>query len=329
MTSKNKARIRFEPTDLGFQWSFHAMGTRWDIHAARISEREAEELARATVRWCIGFEQRYSRFIPDSWLSQINAKAGTGEWTPITDSDEQVLGAAREAHFLSKGLVDATALPLIQLWDHRRENPTPPTSDEIEQCLKLVNWNYIEMEERRIRLPITGMGLDFGGFGKELAVDRLAGILIEAGCPAALVNGGGDVIAYGMPSLGASWKVGLECPEQTGECWGGVELLNHALATSGGYQRYFTYQDNRYSHLIDPRSGQTAACEISAASIISPTCFQAGVIASTACMLAEAEAVSLLETLPLTEGCFHTEHGKVFSNGFSANTAVRQMAAMV
>lgn len=323
------ARIRLEPTAFGYRWSFPAMGTLWEIQVSGPSEKEAIELVGATVRWCMGFEQRYSRFKPESWLSQVNANAGSGTWMPLTPSDNELIDAAREAHFLSEGLVDATAQPLVALWDYRRPEPRPPGEAAIDQALQLVGLDKIETRAGGIRLPLPGMGLDFGGFAKELAVDRLGQILSEAHCAAALVNGGGDIVAFGRPTDDSAWAIGLESPDAAGTCWGGVEIVDHAVATSGGYQRYFTYQNRRYSHLVDPRSGRSAACEVEAASIIAPTCFQAGVTASAACLLPLGEAKAMVDATPLTEGCLHANGRRIFSHGFSSHATSRQTAVIL
>ena len=109
------ARIKLKPTSFGYRWGFPSMGTRWDIQIAGATERQAVELVGRTVRWCVGFEQRYSRFKPESWLSQVNARAGTGEWTALTASDEELLNAAMsETQIVFETSVDtgSTWIPL-------------------------------------------------------------------------------------------------------------------------------------------------------------------------------------------------------------------------
>ena len=61
-----------------------------------------------------------------------------------------------------------------------------------------------------------------------------------------------------------------------------VELHDgEAIGTSGDYQRFFERDGQRYSHLIDPRTGQPAV-GIEAASVIATASPQAGAISDVA-----------------------------------------------
>jgi FAD:protein FMN transferase len=98
-------------------------------------------------------------------------------------------------------------------------------------------------------------GVDPTGLVKGWAVDRALAVLRQHGVPAALVNGGGDVAAFGPPYPGGRWRAGIRHPWQAHALAGVVELAA-ALATSGCYERG--------GHLIDPHTGRPAAAAASA-----------------------------------------------------------------
>jgi len=101
------------------------------------------------------------------------------------------------------------------------------------------------------------MELDFGGFGKEYAVDRAAAILQEHEVQHALVNLGGDIHALGE---GEPWQIAIERPRPNGEGpLATISLSRGGLATSGDYERYFEQDGKRYCHILDPRTGWPVA----------------------------------------------------------------------
>ena len=89
----------------------------------------------------------------------------------------------------------------------------------------------------------------------------------------ALINIGGNVLALGAKG-DVPWRVGIQHPRaaQTG----GVPLATldlrdgEAIGTSGDYQRYFELDGRRYSHLIDPRTGEPAVGTRSVTVLIPP-----------------------------------------------------------
>jgi FAD:protein FMN transferase len=98
-------------------------------------------------------------------------------------------------------------------------------------------------------------GFDPTGLVKGWAVDRALAELRQAGVPAALINGGGDVAAFGSPAPGERWRVGIRHPWRA-DALACVVEAEAAVATSGSYERG--------PHLIDPHTGQPAARAASA-----------------------------------------------------------------
>lgn len=98
-------------------------------------------------------------------------------------------------------------------------------------------------------------GFDPTGLVKGWATERALGVLRDAGMPGALINGGGDVAAFGSPASGQRWRVGIRHPWRP-DALAGIVETSAAVATSGCYERG--------PHLIDPRTGEAASCAASA-----------------------------------------------------------------
>jgi len=113
-------------------------------------------------------------------------------------------------------------------------------------------------------------GYDPTGLVKGWAVGNALRTLHQAGIPAALVNGGGDVAAFGMPAPGRCWRAGIRHPWRTAGLAAVVEV-HGAVATSASYERG--------AHLVDPRTGQPG-CQAASATVTGPSLAQADALAT-------------------------------------------------
>ncbi len=97
------------------------------------------------------------------------------------------------------------------------------------------------------------MQLDFGGIAKGYAVDLAVARLRELGIGSAIVNAGGDLRAFGRHG-DRPWRVAVRKPG--GGTIGTLEVRqDEAMFTSGNYERFRQDEQERYPHILDPRSG--------------------------------------------------------------------------
>ena len=103
-------------------------------------------------------------------------------------------------------------------------------------------------------------GVDPTGLVKGWAAERALDEFRGAGVPAAMINAGGDIAAYGRPAPGQPWRIGIRHPLAADRILLTAELDGPgAVATSGSYERG--------DHLIDPRTGE-ATHDLLAATVI-------------------------------------------------------------
>ena len=281
---------------------FRAMGTDCQLIYRAPSRKQAVAFRDAAVAWVADFERKYSRYREDSLISAINRAAG-GDWIETDAELESLFLLCDHYHWSTGGVFEPTALPLQRLWNYQTEQPRVPTDAEIEAAMKLIGWPQVQREPGKVRLPEAGMALDLGGIGKEYAVDRVIEQSRPFGITDILVDFGRDVRACGQAPQGGPWRVGLEHPTDVGTCWGGVQVSNRAVTTSGDYLRGFEVDGRRYSHIIDPRTGRPIANGCHAASVVAPTCTEAGVLSTAALILGKDEGVRLIERSCLAQGC--------------------------
>lgn len=287
---------------------FKALGTNCSVKFRLSDDHAALQFAAGALEWISAFEAKFSRYRPDSIISLINAAAGAG-WTPVDDETEHMLSLADDLHGRTNGILDATMLPLLRVWDWKTVHLSLPEKREVKAALDLTGWKKVQRRPGEVRLPVAGMGLDFGGFGKEYAVDYLARMARRAGIVDALIDLGRDIHALGGNGRHPFWHVGIEDGCKPGHCWGGLAVSDHAVSASGDYTRHFTHDGIRYGHILDPRTGWPVANGLRAVTIIAPTCLEAGIYSTTVFVLGAREGIHLASLARGVEVCAQSESG--------------------
>ena len=295
--------------------AFRAMATQCEIqYTAPGGDAQASKFAAAAEGWVHAFEAKYSRFQPTSLVSRINDAAGK-ELVAIDPETEGLLKMCDTLVFMTRGILDPTALPLIRIWNWKATPPVIPTAAEIAAALKLVGWSKVQRQPGRVFLP-AGMALDFGGFGKEYAVDIVSLIAKDHGILDSLVDFGHDLRAVGAPPGRPAWHIGLEDPKVPGTIWASIGLSGKSIASSGDYIRSFTIGGKRYGHIIDPRTGWPVANGCMQATVIADTCLQAGMLSTAAFVAGIEKGLEMIRSCPGAEGIILTDKEKAQSRGF-------------
>lgn len=270
-----------------------AAGNELQLHCD--DAEKAHDAAGRAIAEVARIEAKYSRYRSDSLLSRINAAAG-GDAVAIDGETERLLEYADACYRQSDGLFDATSGVLRRAWHF--DVPRVPSDEELAPLRRLVGWDRVERAPGSVRLAQHGMELDFGGFGKEYAVDCAARVLREAGITSAVVNLAGDVAVLGEQPGGAPWRVGIRHPRRADAVAATLPISSGALATSGDYERFIEMDGIRHCHILDPRTGRSAR-GFQSVSVLAPSCLIAG-SATTIAMLKGREAgVAWLRTTGL------------------------------
>ncbi len=286
------------------RFTFRAMAADNEIQVHAACEPEAQAAAKAAIDEVLRIEAKYSRYRADSVVSRINAAAGAAG-VDVDEETERLLAFADACHRNSGGRFDATGGVLRRAWDFKRARV--PTEGELAPLLALIGWDEVERGAGRVRLPRAGMEIDFGGFGKEYAVDRAVAVLIERGAPCAMVNLAGDLAITGALPGGSPWRVGIQHPRRTDALIATLPVASGALATSGDYERYVEVDGVRHCHVLDPRSGRSAR-GFQSVTVIAPSCLVAGSATTIAMLMGETAGLEWLRALGLAHFCV-TESG--------------------
>jgi thiamine biosynthesis lipoprotein len=274
-------------------YRFRAMGSPCALH---LYGRNAERVAGAAIAEVERLERKYSRYRADSVASRINRSAGTGQLVEVDDETASLLDYAATCHRESEGLFDITSGVLRRAWDFKAARV--PSQSEIDVLLERIGWSKLHWRSPRLRLPSTGMELDFGGYVKEYAADRTAELCRRLGVQHGLVDLGGDLAVVGAHPDGGSWKVGVRDPSAPATPSAVVELRAGAIASSGDYERFMIVDGKRYGHILNPSTGWPVE-GLASVSVLAPHCLVAGSASTIAMLMGERKGIRWLAQLGL------------------------------
>jgi thiamine biosynthesis lipoprotein len=291
------------------RFGFRAMGSPCELHLFGSSRRTLAAVAKACVDEILRLEAKFSRYRDDSLATRINRSAGDATGVEVDDETAALLDFAETAHDESSGRFDPTSGVLRRVWDFK--SGRVPGEAELAAILPSVGWQKLHWERPKLVLPIEGMELDFGGFVKEYAADRVAKLCRARGVESGLVDLGGDLAVVGPRPGDQPWLVGIRNPRAPEVAMARIALVRGGLATSGDYERYMVVDGVRYSHLLDPRTGASFRDGPACVSVVAPHCLVAGVT-STIAMLHEAQSArTFLENVGLSH-LGVTQNGSIF-----------------
>ena len=270
---------------------FTAMGSPCEVQVECGEAGLAARIGAVVEAEARRIEARFSRYLPDSAVGQINARAGEGL---VLDSETRLLiDYAAHCHAISGGLFDITSGILRRAWTFDGSNRVPDP-EEVAALLPLVGWDKVHWHDGVLTL-LPGMEIDLGGLAKEYAVDRALGCAKAQADVPVLVNFGGDLCVSGPRADGGRWRVLIDPVESSdGHKAAWLEIAGGAITTSGDARRYVERDGRRYSHILDPRTGMSITDAPRAVTVAAPSCVEAGVL-STLAMLHGADCEAFLE----------------------------------
>jgi len=276
-----------------FHFSFQAMGSPCELKIYHCDGGMAQDVYEKVVADVQRIEYRYSRYRDDSILSEINKTAEQGGEIEIDEETYALLNYADTCFWQSQGLFDVTSGVLRKAWDFKSNKI--PSVKEINSLLKFVGWQKVSFTQKSVSFSRSGMQLDFGGIGKEYAVDRAANICRLNGVVSGLVNLGGDIHIIGPHPDGKPWQVGVSHPRNSSDVLTRIPVSKGAVASSGDYERCLMINGKRYGHVLNPKTGWPVE-ELIAVTVVAPQCVIAGSLCTISMLLEKQGKKWLKET---------------------------------
>jgi len=273
---------------------------------------EYADIIRETFR---RLEQDLSIFRPDSEISLLNRSSG-GAPVPVTGHTSEALALCLKYGRISGGAFDPTVGPLVSLWGFGDGTPRNalPDPDSLQAALELVGYRRIFLSNaaetadgtvrRYARLEVPRMSVNLGGMAKGYAVDVACRRLADTGAGSYMVNLGGNMRCVGTAREGVPWNIGIQDPFHGRSIIGTISLTGGmAAATSGNYEQFVTIGNRRYTHIIDPRSGNPVS-GMAGVTVISPSATEADAMSTALFVAGPAGSTAMLERLGTSHALF-------------------------
>lgn len=293
------------------------MGTTVTIEVLDTNETHARESVDRAFNEIYHVDELMSSYKSDSQLSILNRQGH------LDDADPDFIYVLERSKYysgISDGAFDVTIKPILDLWSSKYSpggTYMPPTTDEINKTLQLVDYSGITIEEG-IKGSISlrsNMSVILGGIAKGYSVDRAIESLKLDDITNGFVNAGGDGRFIGLNDKSTPWNIGLQNPDKSEEAVTRMAISNMAVATSGNYERYFS-DTAKVSHISDPRTGYSAQ-ELISVTVIANTAMDADALATAVFVLGEDEGIEMIEGLDGVECLIITDDKRIIrSSGF-------------
>jgi len=161
--------------------------------------------------------------------------------------------------------------------------------------LENISYKYISLNEKELLLSNSNLYIDLNSIAKGYAVDSISNLLLNMGFSDFMVEIGGEVKCIGENNKN-KWIIGIINPKDENNLIK-TNLKNMSIATSGNYNNYLIYEDVRYPHIINPKTGWPINNNIISASVITENCIDADAIATILMLLPYDEGIELVNNM--------------------------------
>jgi thiamine biosynthesis lipoprotein len=298
-----------------FSFKTSLIGSPFELTVVAKDSTQAKLYFDASVQEVKRIELLISEWKPETEISKVNSQAGISA-VKVSEEVYDLVERALKISKISDGAFDLTFASMEKLWQFdKKEHASLPNPEMVSNCVKNVGYHFIQMDKKKqsifISNPKTKIGL--GGIGQGYIADKISEKLKAIGCTSAIVNVSGDVYAWGKKPDQKPWQVAITNPKNTKEIIGYFPLENSAVETSGNYEKYFTHQQKRYAHIIDPRTGYPVQ-DIVSVSVFAKTTELSDALATAVFVLGVKDGLALLNKLQGIEGIIIDDQGKIYTS---------------
>lgn len=284
------------PPEQRYAFSQPQMGVPFRIVLYAPDAAVAEAAARAAFARVKQLNDLLTDYDTDSELNLLSRTSGEGRAVPVSPDLWRVLERSQDLARRSDGAFDITVGPFVSLWRKARWEKRLPNPTRLAEVRAAVGHEkmVLDPERRSACLLVPNMHLDLGGIAKGYAVDAALAVLRERGLRRALVAGSGDIAVGDPPPGRRGWRVQIASLDVTNAPSARfVVLAREAIATSGDVFQRVEIGGNRYSHIIDPRTG-IGLTDHSLVTVIARDCTTADSLATTVSVLGPKSGLGLI-----------------------------------
>ncbi|AWK14294.1 FAD:protein FMN transferase [Candidatus Fukatsuia symbiotica] len=270
-----------DPEQVNF--SGKTMGTSYSIKYVSDPSAPAPELLKQEIdRQLERVNDQMSTYRQSSELSRFNQSRQVNTAFPVSAATAKVVREAIRINRITEGALDVTVGPLVNLWGFGPEGRPDkvPTEVELENRRAWVGIDKLAVEQKKDALikTIPELYVDLSGIAKGYGVDVIADYLEANNIHHYMVDIGGEIRTSGNNGKDQPWRIAIEKPNAGASGQSVQEIIEPgvmSIATSGDYRNYFEEKGVRYSHTIDPTTGQPINHRLVSITVLDPSCMTA------------------------------------------------------
>lgn len=293
------------------------MGSRFDITIVANDSLSAENYIDEAIAEIERIENLISEWRPHTQISEVNRNAGI---KPVK-VDKEVLQLTQSAiHFskITNGAFDISIVAMDKIWKFDGSMTEMPSQEAIQKSVEKVDYRNIEIDtlNSTLFLKKIGMKIGFGSIGKGYAADQTRKLLEFKGVKAGIINASGDLTTWGKQVDHSYWSIGITNPFDTEDFVKIVKLKRYAVTTSGNYEKFAEINGQRYSHIINPKTGYPST-GICSATVFGPSAEIANGYSTSMMVLGVEEGLKLINSNPEYCAVLISDKGKIiYSKNF-------------
>ena len=294
------------------QRTFYSLGTIINLKVFGSNAKKAIDDAVCKINEIDDLMSVFKNF---SDISNINNNSG-GDFQVVNKETFSLIETAIKYSELTEGAFDPTIRPLTKLWGIGTDFENVPNQEEINQKLKLVNYKNIILNKgnNSVKLLYKNQSLDLGGIAKGYAADVVKDILTKNNINSGIIDLGGNIYTLGNKYDGTPWKVGIQDPFiPRGNFIGVFSAKDKSIVTSGYYEKFFTKDEKKYHHIIDPLTGYPSESNIISATIISDKSISGDGLSTGVYIMGLEKAMQLIESINGVDAIFITNEKQVYT----------------
>lgn len=239
-----------------FQRTLKLMGSRFDLTVVADNQTQGDAYLDMAIAEISRIERLISSWDANSQTSKINQNAGVA---PVKVDQElfNLIQRAIKISKLTQGAFDISYASMDRIWKFDGSVMEMPSEEAIRQSVAKVGYQNIVLDQEKgtVFLKKEGMKIGFGAIGKGYAADRAKALLLKNGVTSGIINASGDLNAWGTQPDGKDWMVAIVNPLNKEKVFSWLPVKDQAVVTSGNYEKFIILNGERYTHIIDPRTG--------------------------------------------------------------------------
>ncbi len=290
------------------------MGSRFDITVVDNDSIQANKDIQIAIDEIKRIEKIISSWDKNSQTSKVNQYAGI---KPVKVNLE-LFNLIKRSIIISKltdGAFDITYASMDRIWKFDGSMKEFPSKEKIKKSVEKVGFQNIILNKKdtTVFLKLKGMKIGFGAIGKGYAADMAKKLLQKKGVKSGIINASGDMNTWGKQPNGKDWQVAITNPFNKNKAFGLLPLKHGAVVTSGNYEKFVKFNDKRYTHIINPKTGYPSS------GIVSVTVFAtkaelADALATSIFVMGKEIGINRINQLPNIECVIIDDLGKIHTS---------------